>query len=102
MQPHPTLMPRPRSKALTCAKECGAEHAKWQGQCHACGRVEQPQSRHHKSCCWIRNIPSSPFAGVEAQIQKLSEVEALDTARIGSGFNELDDQCSVVVLCPAR
>ncbi|MEC7975742.1 MAG: DNA repair protein RadA, partial [Pseudomonadota bacterium] len=72
-------------------QECGAEHAKWQGQCHACG---QWNSLSRVTISPVAGSATSHqalgFAGVDAQIQKLSDVEALDTQRIGSGFNELD------------
>ena len=84
-------MPKAKVKSAYVCQECGAEHAKWQGQCHACGEWN---SLSRVTISPVAGSATSHqalgFAGVEAQIQKLSEVEALDTARIGSGFNELD------------
>ena len=84
-------MPKAKVKSAYVCQECGAEHAKWQGQCHACGEWN---SLSRVTISPVAGSAASHqalgFAGVEAQIQKLSEVEALDTARIGSGFNELD------------
>ena len=84
-------MPKAKVKSAYVCQECGAEHAKWQGQCHACGEWN---SLSRVTISPVAGSATSHqalgFAGVEAQIQKLSDVEALDTQRIGSGFNELD------------
>ena len=84
-------MARSKVKTAYVCQECGAEHAKWQGQCNSCDAWNS-----------LSQVNISPivggtaahnalgFAGATAEIKKLAEVEALETARIGSGFAELD------------
>ncbi len=84
-------MAKSKVKTAYVCQECGAEHAKWQGQCHTCGAWNS-----------LSQVNISPiargaaahnalgFAGATAEIKKLAEVEALQTPRIGSGFAELD------------
>ena len=74
-----------RTVAFVCG-DCGAEHAKWQGQCAACGRWNT-----------LREFAAAPgaggaggFAGAAAQTAKLADVGAADGERLPSGFGEFD------------
>ena len=74
-----------KAVAFVCG-DCGAEHAKWQGQCAACGQWNT-----------LREFAAPPgartgggFAGAAPQTAKLAEVGAADGRRLPSGFGELD------------
>lgn len=74
-----------KAVAFVCG-DCGAEHAKWQGQCAACGQWNT-----------LREFAAPPgaragggFAGAVPQTAKLAEVGAADGRRLPSGFGELD------------
>jgi DNA repair protein RadA/Sms len=84
-------MAKSKVKTAYVCQECGAEHAKWQGQCHTCGAwnsLSQVNISPIAGSAGARNALG--FAGATAEIKKLAEVEALQTPRIGSGFAELD------------
>ena len=79
-------MAKAKTKSAYVCDDCGAEHGKWQGQCSACG-AWNTLSRVN-----ITPIASTSvgYAGVTAQARKLSEVEAVEAQRVGTGFAELD------------
>lgn len=84
-------MAKSKVKTAYVCQECGAEHAKWQGQCHTCGAwnsLSQVNISPIAGGAAAHNALG--FAGATAEIKKLAEVEALQTPRIGSGFTELD------------
>ena len=84
-------MARNKVKTAYVCQECGAEHAKWQGQCNSCdawNSLSQVNISPIVGGAAAHNALG--FAGATAEIKKLAEVEALETARIGSGFAELD------------
>ena len=71
--------------AFVCA-DCGAEHAKWQGQCAACGKWNT-----------LREIAIAKpkrtgggYAGGVSRTAKLHQIEAAESNRIASGSSELD------------
>ncbi|MEY1661027.1 DNA repair protein RadA [Isoalcanivorax beigongshangi] len=82
-----------RKTAYVCS-DCGADHAKWQGQCSACGAwntlsefvVDSTPSRAGASVGGSR----SGFAGSLATVQRLDQIELKETPRIGTGMVELD------------
>ena len=84
-------MARSKVKTAYVCQQCGAEHAKWQGQCNSCdawNSLSQVNISPIVGGAAAHNALG--FAGATAEIKKLAEVEALETARIGSGFAELD------------
>ena len=70
--------------------ECGADFLTWQGQCAACGEwntlkeFRVPKSGKKSSGAAIG------YAGSEAQVRRLSEVDAVDVDRFSSGLGEFD------------
>jgi len=75
-----------KTKSVYACTECGGESPKWQGQCPHCGAwntlvegVAEAVSKHR-------------FAGVakSSELKRLSEVNARDAPRMGSGIEELD------------
>ena len=84
-------MAKSKVKTAYVCQECGAEHAKWQGQCHTCGAWNSlSQVNISPIAGGVAAHNALGFAGATAEIKKLAEVEALQTPRIGSGFAELD------------
>jgi DNA repair protein RadA/Sms len=71
--------------AYVCG-DCGAEFAKWQGQCNTCSQWNT-LSRVSIGPIKEANIG---FAGVTAQIQKLDQVDASKAPRIDTGFAEFN------------
>ncbi|MEE4284188.1 MAG: DNA repair protein RadA [Pseudomonadales bacterium] len=75
-----------KTKTAYVCSDCGAEFAKWQGQCNACNEWNT-----------LSRVNISPikesrvgFAGAAAQIQKLNEVKAQEAERLTTTFGELD------------
>ena len=79
-------MARTKVKSAYVCGDCGAEHAKWQGQCGTCS------AWNTLSRVTVGPIKESRvgFAGTAAQIKKLNEVEAEEAQRISTTFGELD------------
>ena len=77
-----------KSKMTFCCQHCGSLYPKWSGQCTDCGEwntiVEERRS----------SAPSSSryqgFAGKEAAMQRMVEVELQADIRLPSGSQELD------------
>ncbi len=80
--------------AYVCS-DCGAEHAKWQGQCAACGewntltRISLGSAKG-AARSGSRSADALGFAGVGAEVRRLAEVDAEDSSRIATGMAELD------------
>ena len=79
-------MAKAKVKTAFVCSDCGAEHAKWQGQCGTCSEWNT-----------LSRVSVGPvkearvgFAGATAQIKKLNEVEAQETRRISTTFAEFD------------
>ncbi len=79
-------MSKTKTKTAYVCTDCGAEHAKWLGQCGTCSAWNT-----------LSRVSIGPvkearvgFAGVTAQIKKLNDVEAQETPRIGTTFTEFD------------
>lgn len=79
-------MAKTKIKSAYVCSDCGAEFAKWQGQCNACNEWNT-----------LSRVNISPvkesrvgFAGAAAQIQKLNEVKAQEAERLTTTFGELD------------
>ena len=79
-------MVKSKTKSAFVCEDCGAEHSKWQGQCGTCSSWN---TLTRVNITPIANAAVG-YAGVTAQVKKLSEIEALETPRIASGFKELD------------
>ncbi|TDF39783.1 DNA repair protein RadA [Alteromonadaceae bacterium M269] len=79
-----------RKTAYVCS-ECGAESARWQGQCNECHAwntitefVVSPASKSHQS-------KRSGYAGqTDAQVQTLGSIDLEALPRFDSGYKELD------------
>ena len=75
-----------RAVAYVCG-DCGAEHGKWQGQCAACGAWNT-----------VREFAAAPaavaaaggYAGAVPAAARLGDIEVAASARLASGFAELD------------
>ncbi len=78
-----------KTKIQYVCSECGAISPKWAGQCTDCGQwnclLEQLDTKKP-----AQSARFAGYAGNEKQLQKLSEVEHSETARIGTCLSELD------------
>ncbi len=79
-------MAKAKVKSAYVCSDCGAEHAKWQGQCSACNAWNT-----------LSRVSIGPvkearvgFAGTTAQIKKLDQIETEEAPRIGTGLDEFD------------
>lgn len=79
-------MAKAKTKSAYVCDECGAEHGKWQGQCGTCG-AWNTLSRVNITPVYSAAVG---YAGVTADVKRLSDIEAVDAERIGTGFTELD------------
>ncbi len=79
-------MAKSKIKTAFVCSDCGAEHSKWQGQCHNC---------HAWNTLKQLNVtpidgPQVGYSGETATIRKLAEINVQETPRIPSGLAELD------------
>lgn len=79
-------MAKSKVKTAYVCGECGAEHAKWQGQCHTCSEWN---TLSRVNIGPVREARVG-FAGASAQIKKLSQVDAQESARISTTLKEFD------------
>ena len=82
----PRSKPRNKPKTAFVCGDCGAEHMKWQGQCATCSAWN---SLSRVSVGPIAE-PALGYAGADAEVKRLSEVEAEEAPRLPTGFSELD------------
>lgn len=75
-------------KTAHVCTECGAEHMQWQGQCSACGSWNT-LSRISLGAA-PRSNTRAGFAGGEPEVGLLADIDAADSARLPTGFGELD------------
>ena len=79
-----------KAKSVFFCKECGAESAKWVGQCPACkawdSMVEEPVAAKTKGI----KLPSAGGSVKKAVPEKLSEIKTHEDTRIVTGVEEFD------------
>lgn len=77
-----------KAKSAYVCNDCGEAHMQWQGQCSACGawnslsRISVAPSK--------RSDRAVGYAGARAEVRRLADVQGAETARVASGFAELD------------
>ncbi|WP_040975645.1 DNA repair protein RadA [Necropsobacter massiliensis] len=78
-------------KTAYVCNQCGAEFARWQGQCSACKAWNSISEVRLVSAKPSKNDRFSGYAGeTQTKIQTLSEISLQELPRFSSGFNELD------------
>ncbi|QEH09185.1 DNA repair protein RadA [Histophilus somni] len=78
-------------KTAYVCNDCGAEFARWQGQCSACKAWNTISEVRLVSTAKVKNDRFSGYAGeAKAKIQTLAEISLQETPRFTSGFRELD------------
>ena len=76
-----------KAKTLYVCTECGGQSAKWQGQCPACQQWNTLVESVAEAATGGNRFGLIAEAG---KLQRLSEVEAREEARIPSGVSEFD------------
>ena len=79
-----------KQKTIYTCRECGASASKWNGQCSDCqawNTLEESLSQPDADKPPTR---FGNYAGTEAQICALDQVETIETARISCGLSEFD------------
>ncbi|GAA4499133.1 DNA repair protein RadA [Pseudaeromonas paramecii] len=80
-----------RNKVAFVCSECGAEFARWQGQCTECKEWNTISEVRLGPAAVSKGARQSGYAGeLSGKVQTLSEVSLADLPRLGSGFSELD------------
>lgn len=81
-----------KAKVAYVCTECGADHAKWQGQCSACNQWNTLQEfvvSSKKSTTTNARVGYAGSAG-QQDIQRLAEVNLTEVPRISTGMQEFD------------
>lgn len=74
-------------KTIYSCQHCGAQYAKWQGQCAECQKWNTIVEEANTSDIKQKVVG---YAGVESKLTPLSHVELQSLARLGTGMAELD------------
>ena len=75
-----------KARAVFVCADCGAEHAKWQGQCAACGKWNTLD----QAAIAKPGRAAGGYAGTASRTAKLHQIQATESNRIASGSSELD------------
>ena len=79
-----------KNKTAYVCTDCGAEYARWLGQCNEC-KAWNTISEFRAPKVSARSGNFSGFAGqVEAKVQILDSIDLTDLPRFSSGFSEFD------------
>ena len=79
-----------RASAAFVCTDCGAEHAKWQGQCSACGAWNTLKEFRLPAQGKAKAAGASAYGSASAEVALLADVAAAKEERFGSGLAELD------------
>ena len=75
-----------KARAVFVCADCGAEHAKWQGQCAACGKW----NTLGQAAIAKPRPGAGGYAGTASRTAKLHQIQTTESNRIASGSSELD------------
>lgn len=77
-----------RAKVAYVCGDCGVEHAKWQGQCSACGKWNTLRELAVRKTAGA----SRPlgYDGAAAEVTRLADVQTAPLARLPTGVGEFD------------
>ena len=79
-----------RSSVIYVCSECGAEHAKWQGQCSACQAWNTLKEFRLPAQGKAKAAGAPGYGGASAEVALLADVAAAKEERFRSGLAELD------------
>lgn len=85
-----------KAKVMYVCNQCGAEYARWQGQCRQCGEwntIEEVKlsSSASPARTVTRAASLAGFAGVaDGKVENLSQVQIAQTVRMPTGYGEFD------------
>ena len=79
-----------RASATFVCTDCGAEHAKWQGQCSACQAWNTLKEFRLPTQGKAKAAGAPGYGGASAEVALLADVAAAREERFGSGLAELD------------
>ena len=75
-----------KAKVAFVCTDCGADHAKWQGQCAACG---QWNTLREFAAAQPKRAAGG-YAGSAPQATRLDQIQASASTRVSTGIGELD------------
>jgi len=79
-----------KAKTAFVCNSCGGEHRKWQGQCDFCQAWNTLSEIRLSASKNDGSTRSQSYSGAISEVTNLSQVAVSETARVSSGFNELD------------
>lgn len=87
-------MSKKQKTAFVCT-ECGADHARWAGQCSACGEWNTLKEMRLGNSQSSRSHQSSPaknqgYAGSRSDVKRLRDVDLAEAERLSTGIREFD------------
>ena len=78
-----------KTKTAFVCGDCGSDYHKWQGQCDDCG-AWNTLSQVNLGSASVGQHRAVGFAGADAQIQTLNNIDLAEVPRITSGLGEFD------------
>ena len=79
-----------KAKTAFVCSDCGADYAKWQGQCGACNAWNTLVQFNPGSGEGARTARRQGYAGVQSEVTQLAEIDLAELPRLASGIGELD------------
>lgn len=79
-----------KDKIVYVCSDCGADYARWSGQCTGCGAWNSIKEFRLSSVQSNRNKQSSGYAGHLSEARLLSEVAISNLERMSTGISEFD------------
>ena len=85
-----------KAKTAFVCNECGADYAKWQGQCNACSawnslsEIKLTSGKTSARVAASQDPKFAGYAGVKTGIQDLADIDLTDVPRFSSGAGEFD------------
>ena len=79
-----------KAKTAFVCSDCGADFAKWQGQCGACNAWNTLVQFNPGSADSSRGSQRQGYAGAQSEVLPLAEIDLAELPRFPSGITELD------------
>ncbi|GAB4279559.1 MAG: DNA repair protein RadA [Methylomicrobium sp.] len=79
-----------KTKTAFVCDECGADYARWNGQCVACGAWNTIKEVRLGAAKSERHRRADGYAGTRSTVQALSDVDLARAERLSTGISEFD------------
>ena len=79
-----------KAKTAFVCSDCGADYAKWQGQCSACNAWNTLVQFNPGPAEGGKGLRGKGYAGAQSEVTQLADIDLAELPRFASGIAELD------------